>query len=189
MKLLRVFLVFCFCKQLQGIKTFTFEPSMNVTISYATLQTPAKTKLPDRFVLCTSHLETSIDGNNFFTIFGEDGQPWLSLSIWSNEGHPILWMTKSKSWFQIMDIKEVWLNFWINICMQVNTLAGNINLTVNGELPILTDVQELRIQKPNIITNKLFLGLSDQGLPKDPRQFVGSITNVKLFEDDGTRNI
>ena len=37
--------------------------------------------------------------------------------------------------------------------------------------------------------DKLFLGLSDQGLSQDPRQFVGSITNVKLFEDDGTRNI
>ena len=189
MKLLRVFVMFLFWKQLQGIKYFTFEPYTNGTLSYATLQGPPNSKLPDSFVLCTSHLETSIDGSSFITVVGDDGQPWLSLSIWSDRGYPVLWLKKWKIWFEIMNIEEFWLNFWIHICMKVNNESGDIVIYVNGESPISTNVVDLRIQKPDIITGKLLLGLSDQGRPGDPKQFVGSVTNVKLFEDNGTTNI
>ena len=52
----------------------------------------------------------------------------------------------------------------------------------------MTGVKDLSNKKPKIITDKLYLGRSDQGRPTTT-QFVGIITNVKLFEDDGKNNI
>ena len=189
LKLLHFFML---CRTYHGIIIFKFEPSTstNETHSYAKLEGPENSKLPDNFVLCTSHFETSLDGNSFFTIFGEDGQPWISLPIYSTEGYPVLWVRQAMSkWIRIMEIEQVWLNFWIHICMQVNVQSGNLSVSLNGEKPVVNSIKEIGLQKPNFITDKLVLGLSNQGRPGDPRQFVGSVANVKLFEDDRKQNI
>ena len=58
---------------------------------------------------------------------------------------------------EIMDIKDAWLNFWIHICMQVNCESGDLNISVNGILPTSTNIEQLSIQKPNALKDKLFL--------------------------------
>ena len=126
------------CRTYHGIKIFKFEPSTstNVTHSYAKLEGPENSKLPDSFVLCTSHLETSLDGNSFFTIFGEDGQPWMSFPIYSTEGYPVLWVRQSMSnWIRVMEIEQVWFNFWIHICIQFNVQSGTISTIINRDTP------------------------------------------------------
>ena len=80
---------------------------------------PETFKLPDNFIFCSSHLESSLDGNNFFTIYGENGSPWLSLSIWAISGYPILWGRHDSTWLRIIEMKELRPISWIHICMQV----------------------------------------------------------------------
>ena len=185
----RIGLAILFLNAIETIQIFTFEPLINRNFSYALLQGPLF-KLPDRFVLCTSHLETTIHGKSFFTIFGENGRPWLSVSIWIDD--PVscaLWATIRSSSTHVIDIKQVWLNFWIHICIRVDIESDKLIFYVNGELPIVKNDMKLVSQKPVNLNNKLFLGLSSRGFPKDPQQFDGSVTNVKIFEDDQTEDI
>ena len=178
-----------FCKSTQLIKVFTFDKSNGGNISYATIKGAEDLTLPDNFILCTSHLQTSVDGRSFFTIWGTGETPWLSLSVWVSPGQSILWLRNTKQYFRLLNIEQVWLNFWIHTCMQVDTGAGSVTISVNGKEPVVVTVTDLQFQKPKMITEKLFLGLSDQQAPEDPQQFVGSVTNVKLFKDDNTRYV
>ena len=153
-------LLFMFVDSLQMIKIFTFEDSTDASLSYAVLREEVNSFLPARFILCSSHMETSVDGRGFLTIYGKDSRPWLTLSVWPNKGHPVLWATtttasKSIGWVKLMDIEEFWLNFWINICMDVDTESGNINVSVNGEANILRNVKDLGLQKPDSLAEKI----------------------------------
>ena len=75
--------------------------------------------LPNNFIFCLSHLESSLDGNNFFTILGEDGSPWIGLSIWALSGTPILWVMQGSTWLRINELKDLRPISWINTCIQV----------------------------------------------------------------------
>ena len=102
-----------------SIKIISINPSED-EISMATLSGISETfKLPNNFICCFSHLESSLDGNSFFTIYGENGSPWLSLSIWANSGGPFLWGMHNSTWLRIIEMKDLRPISWIHTCMQV----------------------------------------------------------------------
>ena len=79
------------------------------------------------------------------------------------------------------NLKRFLLNFWIHICIHIDTNLGDLTLSVNGELPFSLEAKELSIQTPKNIKQKLLLGLSDDGENEGGRQFIGSVTNINLF--------
>ena len=176
---------------IQMIKLFTFNQANEESVSYAMLEESAHLILPKSFVLCTSHLETSIDGRSFMTIYGDDEHPWLAMSIWSYEAIPILFVSRTISdktvWTRIMDIKETWLNFWIHICMHVDTETEILNVSINGEALVKEKLNGLNAQRPTNFNKKIYVGLSHQNRQLDPQQFVGSVTNINIF-DGNTAN-
>ena len=64
-----------------------------------------------------------------------------------------------------------------------------MRVAINELNPVSLMVENLKQQKPQSITEKLAFGISDQGYPDDPKQFVGSVTNFILLEDNGTYDI
>jgi hypothetical protein len=94
-----------------------------------------------------------------FTIYREDGKPWLTMSIYDSNGKTFLWTRIRNTWKRVVEMKRFGLNFWIHVCIQVNTRSGSLNVSVNGEIPINIKAEELSIQK----------------------QFVGSIANMSNY--------
>ena len=62
-------------------------------------------------------------------------------------------------------------------------------MVINEQNQVTLMAENLNQQKPKFITEKLFVGISDQGYPDDPKQFVGSVANLILLEDDGKYDI
>ena len=181
----------------EEVTTFTFKPSLNIndTISYAILNAASKkVELPDKFLLCLSHLQSTLDNKSFLTILGQDGTPWVSLSILLyNTRAPELWLQQhGQNWLKIMDLRKFRIIFWSHTCIQLHIDAQQIKVAVGDELSKPLKTQNLKINKPLFISNSVYLGLSHQGNPDDPKQFVGSLANSNIFRDDGNvelRNI
>ena len=71
-------------------RIFTFKPSFEKSISYATLKYP--TALTDSFTLCSSFKQNSINGTGFFNITGEDDKTWMFLGTWKSENNFDIWI-------------------------------------------------------------------------------------------------
>ena len=89
MKIFSILMVFL--PTFNMIKVFKFDPSVDGSLSHATPKTLAGNLFTTRFILCSSYLETSVDGTSFFTIYGEDGEPWLTLSNWETIDNVFRW--------------------------------------------------------------------------------------------------
>ena len=92
-----------------------------------------------------------------------------------------MWIRIRSTWARVGDAKRFWLNFWIHVCMLVDTESMELKVSINGEEAISIKAEELRIQSPEEPKKALVLGKSDQ--EGGPRQFVGSVANVKFFMD------
>ena len=181
------FLCFFFNRSLSADMVYTFEPSSENEISHIRLSGPPH-NLPNQFIFCMSHIESFI-GQNFFTILGEDDQAWMSMSIWYGTGSPVLWMRAGITWHRIAEMKPFWLNFWLHTCVQININDGKIRVNLNNLKPITFMINGLKANMPTSLQEKMLIGVSEQGKEDDPKQFVGSVANIQLLEDNGQNNI
>ena len=166
-------------------KVFKFKKSSEEGLAYAV---PESSELPSSFILCTSHRETRMMGDSFLTFYGDDGKPWITLSIWPSKGKIFLWTRVGTTWKRIMVIKRHWWNFWIHICINADTVAGKIIVSVNGVLPVTIVTKELIENVPSQTKSKLFLGLSEWN-SEGKTQFIGDITNIRLFKADISKDL
>ena len=170
-----------------SIRSFYFESSSEGTISHKILMTPAP--LPQKFVLCGSFKEKIIDDNNFFTIYGEAGNPWLSISSWKYGNRIDIWMKINKVWLKIRDIPPYWMNFYIHVCIFADTISGHISLSFNGEPDESVNVPEIKIEKPKNLSGKLYIGLSENHHLTGKTQYQGQVANINLFSRSDSRTI
>ena len=177
----------------QELDIITFKASDDYTnpISYAKFgKTTRKLELPNKFIFCISHLESSLMGSSFVTMHGEDGKPWLSLSVWFMGGVPQLMAQQRGSiWLKIRELNNFKIIFWLHTCMHVNVDTNELKFALKGESSITLKANNLSENKPNFITYNLVLAISDQGKSDDPKQFVGSVANIHLEEDVGSKNL
>ena len=145
--------------------------------------------LPEIFTLCSSIKETSVDGSSFFTIYGEDGKHWLSLSIWVTQKKITMWVKVSTVFKKIKLIQTFMMNFWIHVCIFVDVNSGDLSISLNGEQPISFKFPELKMQRPKTLENKIFLGLSKNQESQGQLQFIGSIANVNVFASKDATDI
>ena len=158
--------------------------------SFATLTTSPVKVLPETFVLCTSHKQNMMDGNGFFHVLGEDGQPWLSLwFIQATAEEEIqlaaIFGAQGVSFF-LGGIPKFKVKVWYHICSSVDTVNGTFSTAVNGDLigKGLEGVTELKKNKPRDMQSKLVIGAwintwSNQG--HQFHQFHGAVSNLRLF--------
>ena len=69
--------------------------------------------------------------------------------------------------------------------MSIDVDNGELKFVLKGENVVSKTIENLSENKPRFISSKLILGLSDQGYADDPKQFIGSFSNMYFAKDDG----
>ena len=88
-----------------SIKILTFDSSSYGGINHQIYD--KSTPLPELFTLCSDFKESVLHegANSFFTLYGEDGDPWMILSTWAG-AHIVMWLRINNNWVQIREIPE-----------------------------------------------------------------------------------
>ena len=186
-------LVICLGTLVSGIKYFSFERSLAPgSPSAAILTSSPSAELPPTFVLCTSHKEENLEGNGFIQLYGQDQQAWFSLALKEQEGtgNVNLWaflgagrQMKSYILGRILHVRP---RSWYHICTRLDTLNGTLTLAVNGKVVTSeTDPKKenLLSNKPEILSNRLVLGISLDMTSSTEVQMQGSVSNVQVFTE------
>ena len=160
------------------MKTLTFESSLDGQINHNILETSVA--LPPVFTLCSAFKETLLKEVSFFTIYGESGEPWMSLSNYQYK-YQRMFLKINKVWVKITELPLHWMLSWIAVCIHADTVTGNISVLLNSEPPLLFHVEELTRLKPGNLKQKLFVGLSDTSATK--QQFYGEVANLNIFSN------
>ena len=90
------------------------------------------------------------------------------------------WVRIRSVWRKVGDVDMYGLNYWTHVCFILDTKFRDVKISINGEEPISITDEEIMIEAPNDLKNGFKIGQSDQA--EGPKQFVGSITNIKFFE-------
>ena len=175
-------IMFLFSQGSYAINIFLFDTSSEENLEYGKMETT--TPLPPVFTLCASFRENTVEDTSFFTLFGEAGTPWMTISTWAYPDKNIeMWTRINKKWYKIRDIPAHWLNFWIHVCFHADTISGNISFSFNGEPSSSFIAPELRQGVPKNLKESLFIGLGKFYEEIEPKQFHGQITNFNIFYD------
>ena len=165
-----------------SIKILTFEHSSE-NIAYHIID--KSIPLPEIFTLCLSIKEDQIPlYNSFFTIYGKYGDSWMTLS---NFVYPYiaLWLKINKAWMEVTVIPEHLMNSWIHVCLEADTITGNISVLVNEGPTLFFTVPELIIQTPENLKENLYIGQAEDF--QQPKQYQGEVANFNIFS--GSREI
>ena len=72
----------------------------------------------------------------------------------------------------------------------MDTLTGQLAVSLNGGPPITRTLKNLTTKKPQKLRDKLVLGLSNSSSPLvENNQFLGSVTGVNIFQQSNDRDI
>ena len=113
-------------------------------------------------------------------MYGEDGQPWLSLVLSDSSGPVVMWAKLTTSWQNIGVLVSAKLHFWYHVCVLVDTRLGRMEVALNGEvLWNSTDISSYTKTRPRSLKNKLVIGKYVAGAVD--AQFYWSVTNVNVF--------
>ena len=151
-KLSKILLFLFFFKAIICTKVLIFRRSGDGNISQASLKDSlSQDKEPFMpFGFCGSFKESSVNGESFFTIYGEDEKPFLGFSVWpGGQGDKLVtWLRIRQVWRRVGDADLSWLNFWTHVCLIVNVISKEIKVSVNGQEPASMIVGDLMIQAP-----------------------------------------
>ena len=179
-------LLFFLLQGRSAINVFNFaelEGTPSSDLSFVKLSTNLQSNLPERFIICSSHLQGRTDPVGPYQLYGEDNQPWLSFQYWDNNGNFELWAYSGKNMVRVGDVGEVHMNFWYHTCIRLSTSGeGTFEVSVNGE--VISDGRDFKFltdNKPEDLANKLVLGSSAGNSKFQNTQFFWSVTNVEIF--------
>ena len=148
--------------------------------------------VPERFVLCSSTRQEKLDSKGSYILLGENGQPWLAFSVWKHGAGAQLWMAIQREYWEKLYFieKPVMTRFWIHLCADVDTITGNLTVSLNGRPSMTVNSERLKVKKPVILENHLEIGISrTSGSQGGDQQFFGVVTNVNIFSHNETFNI
>ena len=167
----------------KSVRVIDFEEAQYASPgSPATLVVLTKTpsqELPSRFIICFSTKQSKTDNKAPFILHGEDGTPWLAISF----GHSGLWLDIQKgTWRKAFPVQKPSTHVWMHICADVDTLSGNISVSLNGQLSAVLNSIKLKSNKPKLLKDKIEIGLTNASLSKlSNNQFFGRVANINIF--------
>ena len=127
--------------------------------SSAVLTNMTEDNLPHHFILCFSIKQNKIDGKIPFAIYGEDKKPWLAFSFWKSSSGVFLWAdVRTGNFTKLHNIEKPWTHVWIHLCAEVDTITGNIIVSLNGGTPIRGREENLMTNKPCSLKDKIIIG-------------------------------
>jgi hypothetical protein len=134
-----------------------------------------------------------VDGKSPYVLYGATGAPWLAFSFWNLNSFPGLWLDLQRgTWFRLHPIGEgePMTNVWMHICADVDTVTGNISVSLNGRPSLTVASEKLRTKMPEYLPNALKLGLKEtEEISGGKRQFLGFVTNINVFHYNETLSI
>ena len=183
---LHILLVILLLNPGYSLKMFAFENPIDQNIAHIILKTPST--IPQNFTFCSSFKENYVDGRSFFTIYDESHKPWMALSNWLPGNTIIMWLQINTVWIKIREVPFYWTNFWIHVCIYVDTLSDNVSISLNGEQPLSYIVPGLSLVETKDLQGRLYIGLSEHD-KKPQRQFEGQVANMNLLSAMDSRGI
>ena len=183
--------LFLFASKGGAIKVFNFDDTTRASavdnLSYVSLSNSPTDELPERFILCSSHIQRKIDNKNFYVLYDDENVPWFSLSIWEVGGNITLWAeAKNGWWHNFGNTGKPWTNFWMHICIDIDLIAGKLSASINGRPIVTEEAAELLTDKPSKLN--LILGLVDHSWQRG-QQFPDSVANINVFHSSGQKTI
>ena len=154
--------------------------------SSASLANKPLMKIPEHFILCSSHFQSHFSSKNTNTIYVlyEDEHfsiPWFNVGFWT-DGY--LWANlihNDHSSWQLLGHLEIQDLFqWIHICLDIDLVNETISTSINGKSFGATDASGI---KPLAGINfNIRLGIVHHTSQNNTKfQFYGKITNIQLY--------
>ena len=165
--------------------------SPDTPASSAVLTNLTENKLPDQFILCFSVKQNKIDGKIPFALYGEDKNPWLAFCFWKGSSGVFLWAdVQTGNFTRLHLIEKPWTHKWMHLCSEVDTVTGNISVSLNGRQSIRERDETLLTNMPKNLKNKIRIGLSlDNYFSLGSDQFFGFVTNINIFTMNKTHSL
>ena len=169
------------------ITVFNFEGKEKTNpadISFLTLTTSPVEELPDKFTLCSSHLQGRADDVGPYQIYGQNGDPWLAFQFYYYMGHFDVWVYLGNYTELVGQVEgQIQLDQWYHTCLLVDTTGeGALAVSVNGKLLEITLSMSHTRNKPKSLKNKIILGSSITHRSRKHSQFLWSVTNIQIFK-------
>ena len=144
--------------------------------------------LPLRFIICFSAKQTKIDNKSPFVIYGEDKSAWMAFSMWRYEVGVVLWVdVQGGRWTRLNLVEKPWTHVWLHVCADIDSASGNMTVSLNGGRSLQTTIQNLRNNKPNLVSIEAGLNI-EGGDANSTSQFMGSVTNINIFNPNMSDN-
>ena len=176
-----------------AVRVFDFDGAHSAApgspLSSATLTNGQEKRLPDRFILCFSTKLSKVDGKNPFVIYGQNNAPWLAFGFWDSGTEVILWAEAQKAWGRFHAVLNPWTHVWKHVCADVDTINGNLSVSLGGEEPIFRRIDKLGTQKPEYISSKLVVGITNSSWDHRSDQFLGSIANINIYSVETNNSV
>ena len=164
-----------------SIKIFSFDPGVDEKLAKVLLEKSREEVLPERFIVCFAMRQNNIDGRSPFLITDKKKQPWLALSIWDVGNQLALWAEIGKKDWKLFHALKVPWKFWTHICADLDTVTGNISVSIDGR-PAMSDTSEkLKEGKAEKLHEVLQIGITDtEPTNGGRRQYQGSLSNLNF---------
>ena len=183
---LLIFLDSLFCNLALNLNTIEYvennlEPTLE--LSSAVLANKPLIKVPEHFILCSSHFQSDFNTKNTYTIYVlyQDENmtiPWLNIGFWQNEQ---LWLNvmQKDGWFVLGNLESQNLFEWIHICLEIDMVNETVSASINGKKYGVTNTEGIN---PSVdFAFNIRLGIVHTSWGKSKFQFHGKITNIQLF--------
>ena len=197
LEMLRVFswfnltLLFSLTSSVNSMRVLSFNSTGDKNqLSQAVLMNNPDETLPEKFIFCFAVKQDKIDGTSPLLIRDRNMQPWIAVSIWKL-GAIALWFEIGKSeWIKFHRIKNPW-KFWSHICAGIDTVSGNISVSIDGRPTMTKTSTKLREGlSPGKLDQQLELGVTETGAQYGGRrQFYGMVSNIQfhLFDQKSSQ--
>ena len=156
---------------------FTFSDSFYPPAPPSFASLTRNVELPNTFILCSSSRLARIDDRGIFSILGQDGSQWLSVSFFQHPNIVIMWASWDDGWYRLGILENPRLNYWYHVCLQVDTPRNEITGVVNGKF-VGSAIGENISNTPTSL--QMAIG-KWENFNSNEVQFEGSVTNIQLF--------
>ena len=185
--LLAFWFIFIFARHVISMKVFSFNSTDDESdqFSSAVLVSSPKEALPEKFIACFSMKQDKIDNSSPFLIRDINKQPWIAPSVWNSGGLAFWFEIGKREWIKFHEFEAPW-KFWSHICAELDTVTGNISVSVNGRETLTRSSQKLRDGTPGKLYQQLEIGVTETSLKYGgKRTFFGEVSNIHFHHVDG----
>ena len=152
-------------------------------LSSANLANNPLIKLPEQFILCSSHFQSHYNTKNtgtIYVLYQDENMtiPWFNIGLGVNEK---LWanVMHKNSWHYLGSIQSQDLFEWIHICLEFDLVKETVSASINGNK--FGAVNVLGINHSFDKSFNIRLGIVHTSNSESKLQFHGKITNIQLL--------